>query len=99
VRDFAQRAMPIVSTGPVCARRGCGRPEWKDRLCARCRRLADLFGKDPLLFAYEPLHGYADARGAVALPWDELEREARARGVALADLIARGPHPGPPAAS
>jgi hypothetical protein len=29
----------------------------------------------PRLFAYEPLNGYADARDAVALPWDRLERE------------------------
>ncbi|HEX2102959.1 MAG TPA: hypothetical protein VHF51_04870 [Solirubrobacteraceae bacterium] len=79
--------MPIVSTGPVCARRDCSRPEWKDRLCARSWRLADRFGKDPGLFAYEPLDGYADARDAVALPWEHLEREARGRGVAPADLI------------
>jgi hypothetical protein len=86
--------MPVVSIGPTCGRRGCARPEWKDRLCARCWRLAQLFGRDPHLFAYEPLHGYADARDAVELPWDELEREALARGVAPADVIARGPGPG-----
>jgi hypothetical protein len=78
----------------MCARRDCRRPEWKDGLCARCWRLADLFGRDPRLFAYEPLNGYSGARDAVALPWEELEREARIRGVAPADLIARGPHPG-----
>jgi hypothetical protein len=81
--------MPIVSVGPVCARRGCTRPEWKDGLCARCWRLAALFGRDPGLFAYEPLDGYADERDAVPLPWDDLEREAGARGVPVADLMAR----------
>jgi hypothetical protein len=86
--------VPVVSTGPVCARRDCGRPEWKDRLCARCWRLAELFGKDPRLFTYEPLDGWADARDAVALPWEELEREARALGIAPADLIGGRPAPG-----
>jgi len=81
--------MPIVSVGPVCARRGCTRPEWKDRLCARCWRLAALFGRDPRLFAYEPLDGYTDERDAVPLPWGDLEREAGARGVPIADVIAR----------
>jgi hypothetical protein len=87
--------MPIAFTGPLCDRRDCGRPLWKDGLCVRCWRLARLFGKDPRLFAYEPLTGWADDRDAVPLPWDALEREAGARGLALADLLARRPAPGP----
>ena len=62
--------MPIAITGPVCARRGCTFPQWKDTLCNRCWRLAFMFGKDPLLFAYQPLDGYRDERDAVELPWD-----------------------------
>jgi len=81
--------VPIAFTGPTCARRDCTRPVWGDDLCGRCWRLAKLFGKDPRMFAYEPLNGYADARDAVALPWERLEREAAARGVGLADLLAR----------
>lgn len=77
--------MPIVSIGPVCARRGCQRPPWKDRLCARCWRFGHLFGKDLEMFAYEPLHGYRDDRDAVELPWERLE-ESGGRG--LADLFA-----------
>ena len=41
------------------------------------------------MFAYEPLNGYADARDSVALPWEALEAEAEARGMALADVLAR----------
>ena len=67
--------MPIAYTGPTCARRDCARPVWKDALCVRCWRLARLFGKDPRLFAYEPLEGWTDDRDAVALPWERLERE------------------------
>ena len=88
--------VPIVYTGSSCARRGCTRPDWKDGLCNRCWRLARMFGKDPALFAYEPLDGWRDARDAVALPWDRWEREARARGVALADLLAAAPEHGAP---
>ena len=66
--------MPITYTGSTCARRDCARPEWKDGLCGRCWRLAALFGRDPALFAYEPLHGYEGDRDAVGLPWDQLER-------------------------
>jgi hypothetical protein len=83
--------VPIVFTGSTCARRGCSRPDWKDGLCSRCWRLARLFGKDPSLFAYEPLDGYADPRDAVELPWDRLEAQARARGVGIADLLGEGP--------
>jgi len=90
-------AVPIAFTGSVCARRDCSRPEWKDGLCGRCWRLARLFRRDPLMFAYEPLNGYADARDAVSLPWAELERRAAARGVALADLLAEPPDPAAPA--
>jgi hypothetical protein len=67
--------VPIAYTGSTCARRDCSRPAWKDSLCGRCWRLAQLFGRDPRMFAYEPLHGYADARDAVALPWDGLESD------------------------
>jgi hypothetical protein len=28
----------IKLVGRVCARRGCGRPHWKDGLCASCWR-------------------------------------------------------------
>ena len=66
-------AMPIVHTGPTCARRGCSRPDWKDGLCSRCWRLATLFGRDPGLFAYEPLDGWRDARDAPALPWERCD--------------------------
>jgi hypothetical protein len=64
--------VPITSIGPVCARRGCSFPLWKDTLCNRCWRLATMFGKDPLLFAYQPLDGYRDERDAVELPWEAL---------------------------
>jgi hypothetical protein len=67
--------VPIAFTGPTCARRGCPRPDWSDGLCVRCWRLARLFGRDPRMFAYEPLNGWADARDTVALPWGELERD------------------------
>jgi hypothetical protein len=64
--------VPITSIGPACARRGCSFPLWKDTLCNRCWRLATMFGKDPLLFAYQPLDGYRDERDAVELPWEAL---------------------------
>jgi hypothetical protein len=86
--------VPIIFTGSTCARRDCGRPDWKDGLCSRCWRLAHLFGKDPRLFAYEPLNGYADARDAVELPWERLEQEARERGVGPADVLADAPPAG-----
>ncbi|MEA2287970.1 MAG: hypothetical protein QOJ21_4013 [Solirubrobacteraceae bacterium] len=82
--------MPIRFTGSTCARRDCRRPDWKDGLCNRCWRLARLFGKDPCLFAYEPLNGYADPRDSVELPWDRLEQQARERGVGIADILAEG---------
>jgi hypothetical protein len=65
--------MPIVHTGPTCARRGCPRPDWKDGLCARCWRLAALFGRDPRLFAYEPVDGWRDERDTVPLPWERCD--------------------------
>jgi hypothetical protein len=80
-------AVPITFVGPLCARRGCGRPHWKDGLCARCWRFAELFGKDPRMLAYKPLDGYADGRDAVELPWEQWEEEARARGVDVVDLL------------
>jgi hypothetical protein len=64
--------VPIAITGPVCARRGCAFPQWKDTLCSRCWRLAYMFGRDPLLFAFQPLHGYCDERDAVELPWEAI---------------------------
>jgi hypothetical protein len=67
--------VPIAFTGATCARRDCPRPLWKDDLCVRCWRLGRLFGRDPGMFAYEPLNGYADAHDTVALPWDRLEGE------------------------
>ena len=65
--------MPIELTGPRCARRGCGRPEWKDELCARCWRFGRVFNKPPQLLAYEPLDGYRDERDAVEIPWEALD--------------------------
>lgn len=87
--------MPIIFTGPVCARRGCGRPIWKDELCNPCWRLAYMFGKDPRLFAYHPLDGYADDRDAMPLPWERLEQEAQATGLTLAEALARAPRTEP----
>ena len=91
--------MTIRLVGQVCARRGCQRPHWKDGLCARCWRFAELFGKDPRLLAYVPLGGYRDQKDAVELPWGEWEQEAGRRGIALVDLLmeksdAEGEEPG-----
>ena len=85
--------MPLIYTGPLCARRGCRRPDWGrgHGLCHACMRLARLFGKDPELFAYTPLDGYADHRDAVELPWQRWEDEAHAHGRSVADLLGRGP--------
>jgi hypothetical protein len=80
--------------GPLCARRDCARSVFKDGLCTRCWRLARMFGKDPALFAYEPLGPYRDPRDAVELPWEEWEREAGARGVTVAELLAAPPPDG-----
>jgi hypothetical protein len=65
--------MPVRLTGPICARRGCRRPEWKDGLCARCWRFGRLFNKPPELLAYQPLDGFKDDRDAVELPWEDVE--------------------------
>lgn len=66
------------------------RPDWNrgHGLCHACLRLARLFGKDPEMFAYEPLHGWGDDRDAVELPWERWEQEARAHGHSLADALA-----------
>lgn len=80
--------MPFTYLGPLCARRGCSRPEHEDGLCARCRRLAHFFSKHPELLAYEPMHGYKDDRDAIELPWERWEQEGK-RGVA--DLFAEPP--------
>lgn len=50
-----------------------------------------MFGKDLKMFAYQPLGGYGDERSAVALPWEEWEREAQDRGGGVADLFAESP--------
>ena len=83
--------MPIIHIGPTCARRGCAYPVWKDDLCNRCWRLAEFICKPPRLFVYEPLHGYSDDRDAVELPWARWEQEAGARGMTVADLLAKTP--------
>ncbi|HWT25021.1 MAG TPA: hypothetical protein VN213_16085 [Solirubrobacteraceae bacterium] len=80
--------MAIHFVGPLCSRYGCSRPDWKDGLCHACWRLGRLFGKDPELFAYEPLHGYRDDRDAVPLPWDRWESDARAGVRSVTDLLA-----------
>jgi hypothetical protein len=66
--------VPIEFVGQLCARRGCGRPHWKDGLCNRCWRFAKLFGKDPRMLAYMPLGGWADEKDAVEMPWEEWEQ-------------------------
>lgn len=83
-------AVPVTYVGPLCARRGCPRPAWNDGLCPACWRLARFIGKDPRLFAYEPLDGYRDARDAVELPWEQLERAAQAGGRTLAEQLGEG---------
>ncbi len=81
--------MPIVETGPLCARRGCRRPDWRDGLCHACWRLAVLFKKDPRMFAYKPLDDYGHERDAVEFPWEEWEHAARAQGLNITDVIAQ----------
>jgi hypothetical protein len=66
--------VPVKLTGPLCARRGCRRPLWKDELCSRCWRFGNLFQKPPDLLAYQPLDGYADDRDAVELRPGDLEQ-------------------------
>jgi hypothetical protein len=83
--------VPITFVGQVCARRGCNRPHWKDGLCNRCWRFAQLFRKDPRMLAYKPLDGYAGGTDAVELPWEEWEREARERGIDVVDLLVERP--------
>ena len=83
--------MPIASYGPLCERRGCRGPAWRDRLCPHCWRLARLFGRDTALFVYEPVQGYRDDRDAVELPWEQWEQEANAEGQGVADLFAPRP--------
>lgn len=53
-----------------------------------------MFGKDPDMFAYEPLDGYRGERDSVALPWGALEGEARERGRGVADVLAEPPPAG-----
>jgi hypothetical protein len=72
--------MPIQFTGPVCARRGCNRPQWSDDLCARCWRFGRVFNKPPEMLAYQPLDGFRDEHDAIELPWDDLERLLRDEG-------------------
>lgn len=55
-----------------------------------------MFGKDPAMFAYEPLDGYRDEHDAVGLPWERWQEEAGARGQGLVDLFADEPDTGPP---
>ena len=43
------------------------------------------------MLAYKPLDGYAGGTDAVELPWDEWEREARERGMNVADLLGEQP--------
>ena len=54
-----------------------------------------MFGKDPGMFAYQPIGAYEGESDAVELPWDEWERQAAARGATVADLLAdpRGAEP------
>ncbi len=55
-----------------------------------------MFGKDPALFAYEPLDGYGDQRDAIEWAWQRWEQEARERGLGVADLVAEAPPPDDP---
>lgn len=43
------------------------------------------------MFAFVPLHGYADDRDAVELPWERLGEEAEARDISVADVLAESP--------
>ena len=82
--------MPIASYGPLCRRRGCRGPAWREGLCPHCWRLARLFGRDSHLFAYQPAKGYRDELDADELPWNRWEREAGEGGGGIADLFASG---------
>jgi hypothetical protein len=89
--------VPIKFVGETCARRGCTRPHFKDGLCNRCWRFAQLFGKDPRMLAYKPLDAYSGGQDAVELPWEEWEREAQARGLDVVDLLVERREPPPSA--
>jgi hypothetical protein len=90
--------VPIKFVGETCARRGCIRPHFKDGLCNRCWRFAQLFRKDPRMLAYKPLDAYNGGQDAVELPWEEWEREAQARGLDVVDLLVERREPPPPSA-
>jgi hypothetical protein len=66
-------------------------------LCNRCWRFAQLFRKDPRMLAYKPLDAYDGGQDAVELPWEEWEREARARGLDVVDLLVERREPPPSA--
>jgi hypothetical protein len=66
--------VPVRLVGPICARRGCSRPEWSDGLCARCWRFGQVFAKPPELLVHQPLDGFKDDQDAPELPWHELDR-------------------------
>jgi hypothetical protein len=79
--------MTIIRIGPACERPGCNRPVMEFGLCGPCLRLCRAMGRDPELFASEPLRGAAGHDQPTAPDWDELEREAARRGLSLAELI------------
>ena len=47
------------------------------------------------MLAYKPLDAYSGGRDAVQLPWDEWEKEARARGIDVVELLAETRRPPP----
>jgi len=64
--------MPIIAMGPVCDRRGCRKPVYEGVLCFDCWRLARMFGRDPAMFALQPLYGWRDEHDAVEVPVERL---------------------------